>query len=273
MSIFQRIVMGAREQLAREANLCVLPNEERARIFRQQTQTKKPVECIWNVPSLAEVSPQKKRPDARQPLRLFYGGSLSPDRLPPDVLEVISAFKGAVLLEVVGYPTYSAQDYLQKMKYMRLCKTRCIKYHGTVPERLDLLKIADRCEAALCLMPLNADDINMKTMAGASNKPFDAMARGLAVVVSDLPEWTRMYLRRGGNMASVSGERKKYAISAMGYGIAINPESRESITAGLEWMLANREKLWELGGRGRQKIKNEWNYEQMFTKVTGYLSS
>jgi len=123
-------------------------------------------------------------------------------------------------------------------------------------------RIADVCEAGLCLMPPSSKDVNLKNMVGASNKPFDAMARGLAVVVSDLEEWKSLYLP-GKKLERGDG----YWISDMGYGIAINPESRESIRAGLEWMLANREKLWEMGERGRQKIQKEWNYEKAFSPV------
>ena len=56
-------------------------------------------------------------------------------------------------------------------------------------------------------------------------------------------------------------------ISDIGYGIAINPESGESIRTGLEWMLENREKIWEMGERGRQQIKEKWNYEAIFKDI------
>ena len=126
----------------------------------------------------------------------------------------------------------------------------------------------DPCEVALCLMPLQSSYAGMQTMAGASNKPFDAMARGLAVVVSDLEEWKSIYLGIGDREERIE-ESPKFRIpeSGKGYGIAINPESRESIRAGLEWMLVNRVKLWEMGERGREKIQNEWNYEKAFSPV------
>jgi len=134
----------------------------------------------------------------------------------------------------------------------------------------------------------------MEQMAGASNKPFDAMARGLAVVVSDFSEWRHIYLGIGDWPAqtypcpsgTLAPEMKEYPLTrgdceqgieespkfripepGKGYGIAINPESGESIRAGLEWMLNNREKVWEMGERGRQKIQKEWNYEGKIKQV------
>ena len=142
-----------------------------------------------------------------------------------------------------------------------------IELFGAV-SRYKMLKIADTCDAAICLYTSRGKNINFKNMVGAANKPFDAMARGLAVVVSDLEEWKRLYLP-GKKLERGNG----YWISDMGYGIAINPESRESIRAGLEWMLANREKLWEMGERGRLKIETTWNYGSMFRQVAQRLEN
>ena len=263
MKVFQRMVMGARARLAKEVELCVLPNEERVDIFKRQTGTNRPVECVWNVPGLEDIGPRKPKPNLQTPLKLFYGGSLAPARLSPLILQEIIKLAGRIELEIVGYATYDAQTYIES--FVRLndkTGNKSITYHGALAQRGELLAVADRCEAALCLMPMSSHDLNMQTMAGASNKPFDATARGLAVVVSDIPEWKKLYLP-GNNHASGKG----YWISDMGYGIAINPECVDSIKAGLEWMLSNRAKLWEMGERGRQKIQSEWNYEKMFTPV------
>ena len=37
----------------------------------------------------------------------------------------------------------------------------------------------------------------MLHMAGASNKPFDYMAAGLALLVSDQPDWRAMFVEPG----------------------------------------------------------------------------
>ena len=259
MSVFQKIVIGARERLAREANLCVLPNEERAKLFRQQTGTNRPVECVWNVPRLEEVAPAKKKPDLGDRLKIFYGGSLSSDRLSSVVLEQIVKLHPKVQLHIVGYATYQHQELLTAIE--SYAQRGLLKFHGPKP-RAQIWAVADLCEVALCLMPKKSTDLNLKSMVGASNKPFDAMARGLAVLVSDIPDWKKLYLP-GNNHEGGKG----YWISDMGYGIAINPECEESIRGGLEWMLGNREKLWEMGERGRQKIQKEWNYESMFAPV------
>ena len=80
--------------------------------------------------------------------------------------------------------------------------------------RADLLAEAARAHIGLSLMPFNSDDLNINHMAGASNKPFDYMAAGLALLVSDLPDWTRMFVEPG-------------------FGLACNPADVNSISAAL----------------------------------------
>jgi glycosyltransferase involved in cell wall biosynthesis len=210
---------------------------------------------------LEEVGPEKRPGNLAGPLRLFYGGSLSRERLPWAVLQVILGFGGKVSLDLVGYPNYEDRDYPDAIQTADEGRG-VLRYHGALPQRGDLFRVMDECEAAFCLMPMRSRYSGMEQMAGASNKPFDAMARGLAVVVSDIPDWKRLYLPGENHNCG-----KEYWISDVGYGIAINPECEESIRGGLEWMLGNREKLWEMGERGRQKIQKEWNYERMFAPV------
>ena len=261
----------------------------------RKTGRTKPTELVWNVPSLEEVGPEKRPANLAGPLRLFYGGSLSQERLPWSVLQVILGFRGRVRLDVVGYANYEDVDYPATIREAD-AGMGIVRYHGALPERRDLFRVMEECEAALCLMPTRSRYVGMQTMAGASNKPFDAMARGLAVVISDLPAWTSMYLEEqkeesgaggdpgcripdAGEKSNAKGTMSKDARNpefrvpepGKGYGVAIDPESGESIRAGLQWMLGNREKLWEMGERGRQKIQKEWNYERMFQPVLDRL--
>ena len=265
MGVFQKLVMGARREVARRAEVCVLPNEGRVEIFKKQTGTDKPVECVWNVPGINEIGPKKKKPSERKTLRLFYGGTLSPKILPQLFLEEIIKNPNTEI-EICGYETYSEKAYYKWLQQAAKF-SKCIVLHGP-KSHFKMLKIADQCDLGICLYDLNEKNINFQNIIGAANKPFDAMARGLAVVVSDLPEWRRIFLGIG-DKEERNEEDPKFRIPepGKGYGIAINPECRESIRAGLEWMLNNREMLWEMGERGKQKIQNEWNYERKFKQV------
>jgi spore maturation protein CgeB len=97
-------------------------------------------------------------------------------------------------------------------------------------------------------MPRTSDDLNERAMAGASNKPFDYLACGLALLVSDLPDWRRMFVKQG-------------------YGLACNPDLAENIAQMLHWYVEHPEETRQMGEQGRQRILSDWNYESQFAPV------
>jgi glycosyltransferase involved in cell wall biosynthesis len=102
-------------------------------------------------------------------------------------------------------------------------------------------------------MPKESEDINFVQMTGASNKAFDYLACGLALLVSDLPDWRGLYV-------------------APGYGLACDPEDPETIAAALRWFLDHPEERQAMGEAGRQRILKEWNYETQFRPVWQLLN-
>ena len=108
----------------------------------------------------------------------------------------------------------------------------------------------------LALMPKESDDLNEQAMAGASNKPFDYLSCGLALLVSDLPDWRTIYVETG-------------------YGLTCDPGDSESIATALGWFRNHPFRMSAMGERGRRKIATDWNYEMKFSpvleRVSGYL--
>jgi glycosyltransferase involved in cell wall biosynthesis len=90
-------------------------------------------------------------------------------------------------------------------------------------------------------------------MVGASNKPFDYLSSGLALLVSDLPDWRTNYVE-------------------MGYGLACDPDDPESIATALRWFLNHQVEMRAMGERGRQRIATEWNYEKEFLPILERIS-
>ena len=97
-------------------------------------------------------------------------------------------------------------------------------------------------------MPKRSNDVNMQHMVGASNKPFDYMACGLPLLVTDLPEWVQTFVKPG-------------------YACACNPDDPDSIEAALRWYLTHPNERREMGRRGREKVRQAWNYDTMFAPV------
>jgi glycosyltransferase involved in cell wall biosynthesis len=95
---------------------------------------------------------------------------------------------------------------------------------------------------------------NSRWMVGAANKPFDYMANGLALIVSDLPDW-------------------RTAFVASGFGIACNPDDPASVATALDWLVDHPAETSAMGERGRQQIAAQWNYERQFEPVRQMLDT
>ena len=249
-----RIYYSARRRLARRANVCVLPNLERARRFTQETGGDRNAFCVWNCPGMDEVGPERATtPPAR--LRLIYLGSIVPDRLPMDILHALAQLPAAVTLTVAGYETVGYPEYM--MRFLEaadeLGVAARVEYVGALPHRQGL-DLCSECDVGLSLMPLHSHDLNMAAMVGASNKPFEYLACGLALLVTDLPDWRALYVDAG-------------------CGLSCDPSDASSIAAVLRWFLDHPGETRLMGETGRARILQDWNYERQFTPVLTALES
>jgi glycosyltransferase involved in cell wall biosynthesis len=261
-SIFQKISFAARHRLAHRAKICVLPNQGRAERFVLEANKsvsnghQSPL-VVWNCPSVEEVAPPRSPHDGGD-LWVLYHGSIVPSRLPLSVLEALAVLPERVKLRVIGYETIGHLGYVNKLRETgrRLGVGDRVEFLGTLSERNDLLSWCRKCDIGLALMPKESKDVNEQTMAGASNKPFDYLSCGLALLVSDLPDWRTMYAETG-------------------LGLTCNPDDSDSIANALRWFLARPVEMRSMGERGQRKIAAEWNYEAKFRpileRIDGYL--
>jgi glycosyltransferase involved in cell wall biosynthesis len=243
---WQRMVLAARQALIRRAEVAVWPNPERALIAAPE---RRDAAIVWNCPLRDEVGPPREPRDA-QVLEVFYHGSLSASRLPLSVMEALALLPDAVRLTVAGYETAGFAGYSQRLREAaaRLGIADRVRLLGPIALRADLLAHCRKADVGLALMPARSGDLNERTMAGPSNKPFDYLACGLAVLVSDLPDWRSLYVDAG--MAR-----------------ACNQDDPVGIAAALRWFLAHPEETRTMGERGRRRILEDWNYETQFAAV------
>jgi glycosyltransferase involved in cell wall biosynthesis len=233
------------------ADLCIIPNENRATLFHAETGASN-VKVVWNCPSLEEVTPP--RSEYGPVLKLLYHGSIVPDRLPLTVISALKDVSHPVVLRVVGYETVGSQGYLAKMKRTaaELGISDRLEIVGTIPLREDLMRFCATCDVGLSLLPPSTDE-NLANMTGASNKPFDYLACGLAVLVSRLPDWQKLYVETG-------------------YGLDCDPADPKTITAAIRYFGDHPEEVQAMGERGRQRILSEWNYQTQFQETIQLLS-
>jgi len=245
---FLRLVLAARRQMGRRAALCIFPNEGRAQAYQQETGGQAPYAAVWNCPSTQEVR-ASKAPRGSDGLVLYYHGNISSQYVPLSLLHALATLPGTVRLRVVGYETVGAIGYVKELRAAaeRLGIHKRVEILGALP-RYKLLDRCAQCEVGLVLFPPHPKDLNNRFMTGASNKAFDYLACGLALLVSDLPDWHAAYVEPG-------------------YGLACQPNDAESIARTIRRFLDDPELARSMGEKGRQRIATEWNYEACFQPV------
>jgi len=209
--------------------------------------------CVWNCPSHDEAIVQQEK--STGDLILFYHGSIVADRLPVSVIYALADLPSSVRLRIAGYETVGHPGYVRELEDFadsRELGSR-FEYLGSL-SRQALLPETRKAHVGLALMPVKAMDLNLQAMTGASNKPFEYMACGLALLVSDLPDWNAMFVDPG-------------------YGRSCNPSDPESIAAAVRWFIENPLKTRNMGERGRKQVLGEWNYEKQFEPVLRRLES
>ena len=251
-SKFESLVMKLRRKVARRADICILPNENRADRFKSQTGTERPVVCVWNCPAVEEAIERTALRDGDS-FVIFFHGSIVPARLPLAVIEALKSLPDQVVLHVAGYETIGHAGYIQALQdhARRLGIEERFRYLGAF-SRYSLFAHCRNASVGLSLMPLNSIDVNEQAMTGASNKPFDYLGCGLPLLVSDLPEWRKMFVDPG-------------------YGLACDPEDPSSIANAVRWFLNNNVKTHTMGLIGRRRILNDWNYQRQFEPVLAHF--
>ena len=248
-SVFIRWLLWARAQVARRADLCVIPSQQRADRFEHELAARRPPVVVWNCPRRHEAESCQSSPD-HEAMWVLYTGSIVPGRLPLTVVMAMAKLPAAVRLRIVGYATIGAKGYVDQIK-------RCAELYGVsdrveligaVPTRHELTEIASQCHVGLSLFATDNNDWNELTMVGPSNKPFGYLACGLPLLVSDLPDWRETFVENG-------------------YGLVCDPTDAQSIAAALQWYWDHPDERQKMGWAGRERIRTEWNYETQFVPV------
>ena len=247
------IIRLARTTAIRTAKHVIFPHAERAAIVGRDLNTEK-FQVVWNTPRLAELPAIHNRPE--QPLVIYYHGSISPTRIPKTVAEAVARLGNCARIRIAGYETQTGYGYINALRstFGDAKSGGIIDYIGQVPTRDELLAEAANAHIGLAFTPMVTDDLNMRYMAGASNKAFDYMAAGLPFLVSDLPEWRAMFVDAG-------------------YAVACDPRSADSIEAALRHLAASPLLRKRIGCQARKKVEQAWNYDAQFANVLAAIQS
>jgi hypothetical protein len=103
-----------RAAAARRADLLIFPNEERARLAQTEIGfATDRLRIVWNLPRKSEMPSIGVR--GADPLVLYYHGSITPERLPPTVIEAVRRFDGAVRVHIAGFEVPSSNGHIDRL--------------------------------------------------------------------------------------------------------------------------------------------------------------
>jgi len=242
-----------REAASRRAVAVVLPNAGRTALVRTELGLPAArMHTVWNVPRLGEIPSLRVREGRGEgPLVLYYHGSITPDRLPESLGAALALLGGLASLRIVGYEAPSARGYVERLRAMAGPAAELVDFRGPVDRDRAMAEAAE-ADVGLALVPLEAKDINMANMAGASNKAFDYMAAGLPLLVADRPDWRSLVVDPG-------------------YGLAVDPGDAGRMADAIRILAADRDRVRAMGQAARQRIVAEWHYEHAFAEVMGVI--
>jgi glycosyltransferase involved in cell wall biosynthesis len=243
-------MMRARDRLIDAADLLVVPSEgRRASLGRAADRAR----VVWNCPMTGEVAHAPA--EARDTITLIYAGSISPDRLPVAFVHALSLSPENVRLRVVGYQTIGAPRHVDELSAAARAAgvAHRVEFRGPVDRTTLMETELSSCDIGIATINTGAADESLRTMAGASNKAFDYMARGLPFLVNPEASWREMFV-------------------SPGYAVACDPSDPASIASAVV-PLMDHARRYDIGERARSRILSEWNYEQQFAPVLTAMSS
>ena len=252
-----KFLINSRRKLAKITDLCVLPNKPRLEKFIGEVGDFKNAIYTHAYPPLEEVKylPELKRNSSSR-LKLFYHGMIGPDRLPLQLFEAIEELSGKVELCIAGSDGSGGYNYSSviKSEIKKRGLEETVRYIGLIKKRENLLKECSNADIGLSLVQvrkINGVEPEFD-MAGGAQRPFEYMALGLIPLVPDLDDWKELFVKTG-------------------YGYSCDPDDSEDIKEVLMQLYINKDSLFDIGERNRQKILNDWNYNFEFKKIEQFL--
>jgi hypothetical protein len=229
----------------------VLPQQERIRLFIEETGTKRPVYCVWNCPSatIGEVAPPRPRSEG-EALCVYFHGSINLDRVPLTLIEGAKRSGVPVLLRVVGYETVGSLGTTDRLRLAAGDAGPMVRmeFPGTFASHDELARQMDGFHVGWMAYRSESKDLNLINLAGASNKAFDYLSSGLALLVRRSPDWGGLFVDPG-------------------HARECDPNDPGSIAAAIRWFYHHPAETAAMGRSGQQRIREEWNYERQFAPV------
>jgi glycosyltransferase involved in cell wall biosynthesis len=184
---------------------------------------------------------------------VHYHGNISPAYVPETLIDALAKTDPAIHLRIVGFEPIGRESHRARLTQRASALGVGDRIQVLSPEpRYRLIERCRQADVGLSFNPACKENFNQEFRASASNKAFEYLASGLALLVTDQPEWRTWFVEPG-------------------YGLACDSSDPDSIAGALEWFLHNPAARTAMGESGRQRILADWNYERQFEPVLSML--
>jgi glycosyltransferase involved in cell wall biosynthesis len=253
-SWFWRWLLRLRVGTLKRADISVFPNQQRLELAHRQAGVGAGQQfLLWNVPALKELPELHSKPEQRpERLLLHFHGSISEVRLPEQIIEALAS-DPRVELQIVGYDL-SGRNIVEQL----LARARAlgagdrVRYLGPITDRQQLMRVAASADVGIGFVAVSAKNYNHFTGDGASNKIFEYLGAGLALLCNNSPQWQEFVPR---------------------FGIAVDPYDVDALKQAFQRFLADSPSPRRLGAEGHTQIQKVWNFECAFAPLLQLLEA
>jgi len=188
-----------------------------------------------------------------QPLGIYYHGSITTTRVPLSLIEAAGMSSRPVLIRIVGYETIGSKGTSKLLeraasKFSNLN----LELPGTQADRQGLFSLMNAMHLGWIAYDEQDADVNLLHLAGASNKAFDYLAAGLAIMINNSSEWCKLF-------------------AGTGTSILCDVRNIAQLSQSIRWAYDNPADISRMGEKGRQLILAEMNYANQFHPVLSRL--
>ena len=243
-----------RLRVLRRAHIVVFPNAGRLAVARSQAGPGLGTDLvIWNVAPIAEVRIALVKTAAHYVnLRLHFHGSMSKFAVPLALIDAL-ALVPEVIFQFASYEIGGRQHTERVLARAReLGVSARVINLGTLSTRPELLAATQQADVGLAFFSESPKNVNHFNMAGATNKIFDYLGAGLALLCSNGTQWQADFIPT--------------------FGLAADPNNADAIAKALRQLFKRTPDPQVLGQRGQEKIRGDWHFESVFQPVLVALS-
>jgi glycosyltransferase involved in cell wall biosynthesis len=194
---------------------------------------------VRNFPSLQEFDSEGGVPYDDRPRHVLYLGAMHEKRGLYDMVDAMDAIDAAhdVRLRLAGALRPTDVDALAKCGGWKRVDALGWCERPRIVEELSHARVG---LVVLHPIPTYVDSLPIKL--------FEYMAAGIPVVASDFPSWRTMIQRAD-------------------CGILVDPQDSEKIADAVQWLLEHPVEARAMGARGRQAVREEFNWESESRKL------